>query len=73
MRKSFKKWLAGSLMAVLVAGEALCMGSIDAMAAEAGTVNVLALNLRSGASTSTGIIGVLYKGTSVTIESTSGA
>ena len=73
MRKSFKKWLAGSLMAVLVAGEALGMGSIDAMAAEAGTVNVLALNLRSGASTSTGIIGVLYKGTSVTIESTSGA
>jgi len=44
----------------------------DVFAASTGTVNVSALNLRSGASTGTAVLGVLRKGTSLEILETSG-
>ena len=72
MKKQIKRLVAAGLMTVLMVSELSALSMPSVMAASTGKVNTSALNLRSGASTSTGIIGVLYKGTSVTITGTSG-
>lgn len=72
MKKQLRRLVAAGLMTVLMASELSALNMPSVMAASTGKVNTSALNLRSGASTSTGIIGVLYKGTSVTINGTSG-
>lgn len=72
MRKRLIKCLAAVLTVAVVSAELIGAGSMKALAASSGTVNTSALNLRSGASTSTGILGVLSKGTTVQINGTSG-
>lgn len=72
MKKQIRRLVAAGLMTVLMVSELSALSMPSVMAASTGKVNTSALNLRSGASTSTGIIGVLYKGTSVTITGTSG-
>lgn len=73
MKKRVRRLAAAGLMAVLISAEVFSLSTPKAMAASTGTVNTAALNMRSGASTTTGIIGVLYKGASVTINGTSGS
>lgn len=72
MKKQIRRLVAAGLMTVLMASELSAISMPSVMAASTGKVNTSALNLRSGASTSTGIVGVLYKGTEVTIDGTSG-
>ena len=72
MKRQIRRLVAAGLMTVLMASELSSLNMPTVMAASTGTVNTAVLNLRSGASTGTGIIGVLYKGASVTINGTSG-
>lgn len=70
--KHSKKSLAIVLMLTLMGIETVAGAPDTVYAASTGTVGVSALNLRNGASTGAGIIGVLGKGTEVTITETSG-
>ena len=70
--KHSKKSLAIVLMLTFMGIGTVAGGPKPVYADAVGTVGVSALNLRSGASTGTGIIGVLYEGAEVTITGTSG-
>ena len=70
--KHSKKSLAIVLMLTFMGIGTVAGGPKPVYADAVGTVGVSALNLRSGASTGTGIIGVLYEGAQVTITGTSG-
>lgn len=67
------KKLAVFLVAVLLAIEIAGFAPTEAYAATTGTVNVSALNVRTGASTSHSLIGVIYSGATVSILATSGS
>lgn len=74
MKKTRKvtKLLSAGLAAIMMLFAVSAMDSVQVFAATAGTVNVSALNLRSGASTQTRVVTVLSKGATVQIESTQG-
>lgn len=67
-----KKSIALALTLALMSAGMIAAGPNKVFAASAGTVSVSALNLRTGASTGSGIIGVLTKGTTVQIEEKNG-
>ena len=68
----FTKFVSAGLTTVMLLFAVSTMNSVQVFAATTGTVNVSALNLRSGASTQTSVVSVLSSGTSVQIEETQG-
>ena len=68
----FTKFVSAGLTTVMLLFAVSTMNSVQVFAATTGTVNVSALNLRSGASTQTSVVSVLSSGTSVQIEGTQG-
>lgn len=68
----FTKFVSAGLTTVMLLFAVSTMNSVQVFAATTGTVNVSALNLRSGASTQTSVVSVLTSGTSVQIEETQG-
>ncbi len=72
MIKRLKQYAAGVLAVLMTACCVMNLNMEDSYAARTGRVNVSALNIRSSASTSSGIKGVLYGGAKIDIKNQTG-